>query len=250
MTFNVLILSAGIGSRLKSDSIKPKSLIEINNITLIEKIIDDLMSFGLKNFYITVGYKKTLIKKKLRKYEKKINIKYIDIKNFKKVGSSSSFYEYKKYWKKNKKDTLFIHSDLFCDKKLIKAVIKSKYKNIIGSFQKRSNLSKKGWLIKSNINNKIKKIYKTNYIKNTVFSEVSCINKFSSSSMKRLFTLMNFYLKNISNEDTWEILINKFISDKKMTFYTNSTTSSFWFNINTKSDLKNAKEFSKKMKNR
>ena len=54
---------------------------------------------------------------------------------------------------------------------------------------------------------------------------------------------MESYLKNISNKDTWEILINKFIIDKEMYFYSNHNTSGFWFNINTKSDLKKARNY-------
>ncbi len=248
MSLNVLILSAGIGSRLKSKNQKPKSLIKIGNKSLIERLLDILIELKLKNFYITVGYKKNLIKNKLKKYNKKNNIKYIYIKDYKEVGSSYSFYEYRKHWIKNKKDTLFIHGDLFCHKNLIKSVINAKYKNIIGSFQKKRKISKNGWIIKMNSNNKIYKIHKALYKKNKIFNEISCINKFSSSYLKKLFILIESYLNNISNKDTWEILINKFIKEKKVSFYSNSNTPSFWFNINTKSDLKEARDYSAKIK--
>ena len=248
MNINVLILSAGIGSRLKSKSQKPKSLIKISNLTLIERLINKLINLGIKNFYITVGYKKKLIIKQLTKYEKKINIKYIHIKNYENVGSSYSFFRYKNYWEKNKNDTLFLHSDLFCHESLIDDVFNSKYKNIIGSFKKKTKSLKKGWLINFNSNNKIKSIQKTLYKKNRYFYEISCINKFSSSYMKKLFKLMDGYIQNVSDKDTWEILINKFIKVNKMSFYSNISKDAFWFNINTIADLRKAKNYANKMK--
>ena len=248
MSLNVLILSAGIGSRFKLKNQKPKALIKIGNKSLIERLLDILIELKLKNFYIAVGYKKELIKNALKKYNKKVNIKYIHIKDYKKVGSSYSFYKYKNHWLKKKKDTLLIHSDLFCHKNLIKDVINSRYKNIIGSFQKKTDILKKGWIIKKNSNHKIYRIYKTLYKKNKTFNEISCINKFSTTNLKKLFLLMESYFKNISNKDTWEILINKFIIEKEMYFYSNHNTSGFWFNINTKADLKKARNYNLKEK--
>ncbi len=246
MSLNVLILSAGIGSRFKSKSKKPKSLIKILDTTLIERLIEILIKLGNKNFFITVGYQKNKIINKLKKYEKKINIKYIHINDYRKVGSSYSFYQYIKFWKKNKRDTLFIHSDLFCHENLIKDVFSSKHKNIIGSFKKKSKKKDKGWIIELDFKRQITKIEKKNYRKNDSFYEISCINKFSKSYLNRLFKYMQIYFKEISKKDTWEILIDKFIREKGMKFNTNKRKKSFWYNINTIKDYNQALNYCKK----
>jgi len=248
LTLNVLILSAGIGSRFKSKSKKPKSLIKILDTTLIERLIEILIKLGNKNFFITVGYQKNKIINKLKKYKKKINIKYIHIKNYRNVGSSYSFYQYKKLWKKNKRDTIFIHSDLFCHKNLIKDVFSSKHKNIIGSFKRKSKQKGRGWMIELDYNGEITKIKKKNYIKNDLFYEISCINKFSKSYLNRLFNYMQNYFKEISKKDTWEILIDKFIRENGMKFKTNKRKKSFWFNINTIKDYNQALDYCKNNK--
>jgi len=143
---------------------------------------------------------------------------------------------------------LFLHSDLFCHERLIDDVFNSKYKNIIGSFKKKTKTIKKGWLINIDSTNKIKDIKKSLYKKNKYFYEISCINKFSSSCMNKLFKLMDVYIKEVSNKDTWEILINEFIKKNKMTFYSNLSTDNFWFNINTMADLKKAYIYNKQIK--
>jgi hypothetical protein len=66
--------------------------------------------------------------------------------------------------------------------------------------------------------------------------------------MKKLFKLMNDYIQNVSDKDTWEILINKFIKVNKMSFYSNISKDAFWFNINTIADLRKAKNYDNKMK--
>lgn len=54
---NAIILAAGLGSRLRpiTNSI-PKSLIKVNNRPLIEIQIENLLSIGVKNITIVVGY--------------------------------------------------------------------------------------------------------------------------------------------------------------------------------------------------
>ena len=54
----VVILAGGLGSRLAEEtSIKPKPMIEIGNIPIIEHIMNWYMSFGHFEFIICLGYK-------------------------------------------------------------------------------------------------------------------------------------------------------------------------------------------------
>ena len=54
-----VILSAGMGTRLRplTDEI-PKPLLEINNLTLLERMIGNCMNAGIREFILVVGYKK------------------------------------------------------------------------------------------------------------------------------------------------------------------------------------------------
>ena len=66
--FNILILSAGTGSRMGSvgESI-PKSMIKINNKEILDYLLDKLIAFNFSEVNITVGFKKIKIIEYLKK---------------------------------------------------------------------------------------------------------------------------------------------------------------------------------------
>ncbi len=71
-----IIMAGGLGSRLKPFSdVLPKPLLPINNTTVIEEILSNFIKNGIKNIYISVNYKASLLKTFLlkKKYNFKIN---------------------------------------------------------------------------------------------------------------------------------------------------------------------------------
>lgn len=59
----VIIMAGGKGTRLQPyTKIIPKALIPIGDIPIVERIINKFLEFNFKNFYITVNYKKEIIK--------------------------------------------------------------------------------------------------------------------------------------------------------------------------------------------
>jgi NDP-sugar pyrophosphorylase family protein len=76
--FYIIILAAGIATRLRPLSNRiPKPLIEINNETLLSRIISNFKEAGFSKFIVVVGFKKELIKKKLVDYNN-LDILYIE----------------------------------------------------------------------------------------------------------------------------------------------------------------------------
>ena len=72
-----MILAAGLGKRMQPFTLKtPKPLLEINNLTLLERAINLLINHGVQEISINVHYLpdqiKTFINKK--KYQAKITI--------------------------------------------------------------------------------------------------------------------------------------------------------------------------------
>ena len=54
-----VILSAGMGTRLMPlTKDRPKPLLEINGMTLLERMIKNLMNEGISEFIVLAGYKK------------------------------------------------------------------------------------------------------------------------------------------------------------------------------------------------
>ena len=72
----VVILAGGYGTRISEyTKIIPKPMIKINGIPIILHIINHYVSYGYKDFYIALGYKK----KKKKKYFKNLKDKKFNI---------------------------------------------------------------------------------------------------------------------------------------------------------------------------
>ena len=68
----VVLLAGGFGSRLAEEtSIKPKPLVEIGGIPIIEHIMNWYMSFGYNEFIICLGYKGSEIISYFKEYNYK-----------------------------------------------------------------------------------------------------------------------------------------------------------------------------------
>ena len=77
----VIIMAGGEGKRLKPISdIFPKPLIPINGKPMIVHVMDGFSKFKVKNIYISVNYKSSMIKTYFKDVKTKFNIKYINEK--------------------------------------------------------------------------------------------------------------------------------------------------------------------------
>ena len=119
----IVLLAAGRSSRIFEKIKKPKCLLQINNQTLIERIIENLNSLGKFEISIIVGFKSQLIKKKLSKYK---NIRFIYNKHFK---TRDMLYSFFLGLEKIKDNLIFSYTDIFYDKKIIQRIIYSKRNN-------------------------------------------------------------------------------------------------------------------------
>ena len=85
-----LILAAGFGSRLTPITLTtPKPLIEVNGKIIIETIIEGLVSNGIEEIYIIVGYMKEKFLYLKNKYN---NIIFIENEYYENSNNISSVY--------------------------------------------------------------------------------------------------------------------------------------------------------------
>ena len=114
-----IILCAGLGSRLNSK--KPKGFIVINNKTLLERCVKNLISVGFKkkDIFFATGFKKNLVSEKFgkkfnysfNKYYKVTNMVYTLFNTLKDINNSS---------------VLVTYSDIIYDKANIKRLLNKK----------------------------------------------------------------------------------------------------------------------------
>ncbi|MGF7059791.1 nucleotidyltransferase family protein [Brassicibacter mesophilus] len=103
----VVIMAGGKGTRLDPyTKILPKPLIPIGDIPIVEQIINRFAEYGCDDFYMTVNYKKNMIKAYFNEIEKKYTLNYIDEE--KPLGTAGGLY----LLKNEIKDTFFLSN---CD---------------------------------------------------------------------------------------------------------------------------------------
>ncbi len=117
-----LILAAGRGSRLPHK--KPKPLIEILGVPLIERVIRTAVDSGVDEFYIVLGNKADIISSYLSRLSEnlKIKIKIIFNENWSSFDNGFSVLKAKKYLKE---PFLLLMADHIVDKKILEKILKS-----------------------------------------------------------------------------------------------------------------------------
>ncbi len=87
----VVIMAGGKGTRLLPyTQVLPKPLIPIGNSTILEQVIDSFREAGCSRFYISVHYKKNLIKAYFQDLHPQYEVSYLEEENF--LGTAGSLY--------------------------------------------------------------------------------------------------------------------------------------------------------------
>ena len=79
MGIPVVIMAGGAGTRLYPyTKILPKPLIPIGDVPIIERIMDRFVEFGISDFYLTVNYKKGMIRSYFNDLSPQYRISYVE----------------------------------------------------------------------------------------------------------------------------------------------------------------------------
>ena len=106
---NAIILAAGFGMRMVPINTQyPKALIEVDGQPIIERIINQLNSIGVKDIYIVVGYMKEQFEYLIDEYMVKliVNEKYAEKNNLHSLRLAADYLS----------NTYIIPCDIWCDK--------------------------------------------------------------------------------------------------------------------------------------
>lgn len=150
----VVIMSGGKGSRLKPFSdILPKALIPLKNKTVLERIIEKFLDFGVNEIFIVTNYKSNIIKSYFEEKKYKNKLKFL--KEPKELGTAGGLKLIKNRIKKN---FIVTNCDVLHDfnfKDFIKFHSYNKFDmSVVGSFKSYSipygicEIDKKGILSK------------------------------------------------------------------------------------------------------
>lgn len=130
-----VILSAGMGTRLMPLTKDiPKPLLEINGMTLLERMINNLMKADIKDFIVIVGYNKDKVIDLAPELEEKydISIKIIENEKYDVTNTSVSTYLASKYIEENNKDDfILINGDNVVDPQIITRIAERENTSLI-----------------------------------------------------------------------------------------------------------------------
>lgn len=228
MNFSGMILAAGFGERmLPLTKNKPKPLIEINGITLLENSINFLTKLGCDDIIINTHYKHLQINKFVTKKYNNKNIKLIYEKEILDTGggviNANSHFSNENilitnsdiYWQKN---------NLLDGQELIQSYLKNKNMHLLLSKKNMSyglNKGKGDFVIK---NGKVAR-----------FNDDKEIMYYSGLQILNKNHLKFFTVKKFSFNDIWNSCINT------KTLYGNIMTSS-WYHVGDPEGLNTAKK--------
>lgn len=139
-----IILAAGMGTRLRplTDEI-PKPLLEMNGLTLLERMIKNCMNENIQKFIVITGYYSQKVDDLCSQLEDKysISIKTIKNENYDTTNTSVSTFLASSYIEDNEKDEDFIliNGDNVLDPEIIHNIVKSEYSSLIVDNYKQLN---------------------------------------------------------------------------------------------------------------
>ncbi|WP_405303705.1 aminotransferase class I/II-fold pyridoxal phosphate-dependent enzyme [Methanobrevibacter sp.] len=126
---DAIILAAGMGKRLKElTKSVTKCMIEVNGVTLVERMLTQLDSLNLDRIIIVTGYKEDILKEFISKFDIKTPIKFISNSIYDKTNNIYSLYLAREHLIEN--DTLILESDLIFDDGILEDLISDECSNL------------------------------------------------------------------------------------------------------------------------
>ena len=124
-----IILAAGMGKRL-GDLTKnnTKCMVEVNGVTLIERMLSQLSLLDLSRVIIVVGYEREKLITFIGNKYPSLNITYIENPIYDKTNNIYSLALTKEYLVEE--DTLLLESDLIFDHSLLELILTNSYPNL------------------------------------------------------------------------------------------------------------------------
>jgi histidinol-phosphate/aromatic aminotransferase/cobyric acid decarboxylase-like protein/choline kinase len=171
-----IILAAGMGARLGSlTENNTKGMIEINNVPIIERLVNQILEAGIDKIVLVVGYKRDGLISFLNKRFPFVDFVFVVNDIYDKTNNIYSLFLAKEYLEKV--DTIIFESDLVLSENIISNLINAKEPNLVLLAKYESWMD--GTVVELDDDQKI-----LNFISGS---------KFDFSKKKNLFKTVNLY---------------------------------------------------------
>ena len=229
----VIILAAGIGSRLKPiTNEKPKCLVKVSGKSILEYQLFGLTESGVRqeDINVVVGYKKDMIKNHLKEQFNEVNIIVND--DFLSTNNMYSLYLALKKININDEQVIICNGDCIYDFKILHNIVKDYENNLIAA-QKSEYLEESMKIIFNE--NKIIKISKQ-IKKDVAYGNSIDLYKLTNSSIKNLKKIIDFFIETKKDLNSWtEVALDKLLDTDNFIPY--DIKNDKWIEIDNYNDL-------------
>lgn len=233
-----IILAAGRGSRLKELSLEhPKPMTQINDISIIENLVQNLISQHIKNIVMVVGYLADKLKEHLEeRFGAAANMIFVENDIYDKTNNIYSLWLAAEYMKKG---FYLFEADVFFEEQVLKRLLEHEADDII--LIDRYNPEMEGTVVRLDNHSMVKKMYlKRHQTEDFNFEDTyKTLNfyKISRNFVESFF--MQKLRSHIERNDVnsyYELIIKEAI-DEGFKFFGLSTEGLKWWEVDTYEDL-------------
>ncbi|TDJ48494.1 MAG: phosphocholine cytidylyltransferase family protein [Nitrospina sp.] len=229
-----LLLAAGKGHRLQplTDSM-PKCLIEINGITILERLIDNLCDNGFKRLVIVVGYLDHCIRRFVNEYGGDLTIEFVTNPLFQTTNNIYSLWLARK---KIRESFLLVESDLVFESSQLEGLLNPD-RIAISYRQPWMN----GTTVTMDSLNRVTAfgMGSNGFVEDTSYKTVN-IYSLSNASWRRVVERLELYISSGKVNEYYEVVFKEMIADGSLSMEGVFFDPEFWYEIDTPTDLVNA----------
>lgn len=241
-SLTALILAAGYGSRIADVTTDPKSLLTINDKSLMDWHFESLAKVGIKDVVVVTGYKRDVLENYLEKFKSNFNLQYAVNDDYKVKGNTYSLFF---GLEKVETDFLLFDADLIYETEILRAFVEDKNPNqilvgesSIDDIESAKAMIDKDGFVRMTIDKRA--VTAEERSRFSFAGEAIGILKFSKEYRDDMFRECTKFLadeKNISKN--WEHVMNEFLLTHDMSIH--QAVSDKWVEIDNREDYERAK---------
>tara|TARA_Y100000590_G_scaffold211779_2_gene239996 strand:- start:17547 stop:18308 length:762 start_codon:yes stop_codon:yes gene_type:complete len=241
--YQCIILAAGCGRRISGITNKrPKSLLRVNNKSLLEYHLDNLLENNIRDVTLIVGFEKEQIIKHLKNKYKDLSISLVYSEEYDSTNHSWSLFISNKIVRKINKPVLVTHADTYYEPRLLNLLLDSTFQNLI-LVDSDFSINTNDELVVFGNNNIVSNLeYINNDCSSKIVGEFVGLHKFSYNFTISFFDFLEKYFLVNGRDDGYDWLIGKYINQTKKLLHYQTIDNIKWINVNHEADYNYAKK--------
>jgi choline kinase len=236
-SLTALILAAGYGSRISDVTTDPKSLLTVNEKSLMDWHFESLKAVGIKNVVVVTGYKRNVLEDYLNKFKSNFNLQYAINDDYKIKGNTYSL-----FFGLEKVETGFLlfDADLIYETEILRAFVVDENPNqilvgesSIDDIESAKTMIDKNGFVRMTIDKRA--VTESERAKYTFAGEAIGILKFSKEYRDDMYSECKKFLSDKNNvSKNWEHVMNEFLHTHNMSIH--QAVSNKWVEIDNRED--------------